>query len=120
MVKNPPAGARDAGSIPGLGRSYGVRNGNPLQYSGLGNSRVQESLIQAVWSWAQHFALPALAGGLFTTEPPGKHFTNIKKSEHFPENSRFLTSLLKKQKIWELDGRWTKSTNFQLQDKYMF
>ena len=35
MVKNPPANAgdlRDIGSIPGLGRSCGVGNGNPLQY----------------------------------------------------------------------------------------
>ena len=30
--------ARDMGSIPGLGRSPGVGNGNPLQYSCLGNS----------------------------------------------------------------------------------
>ena len=40
MVRNPLAGAedsRDMGSIPGLGRSPGVGNGNPLQYSGLGN-----------------------------------------------------------------------------------
>ena len=40
MVKNPPANAgdtRDAGSIPGLGRSPGGGNGNPLQYSCLGN-----------------------------------------------------------------------------------
>ena len=29
--------ARDEGSIPGLGRSSGVGNGNPLQYSCLGN-----------------------------------------------------------------------------------
>ena len=39
--KNQPAnagGARDSGSIPGLGRSPGGRNGNPLQYSCLGNS----------------------------------------------------------------------------------
>ena len=28
---------RDAGSIPGLGRSSGARNGNPLQYFCLGN-----------------------------------------------------------------------------------
>ena len=27
----------DVGSIPGLGRSPGERNGNPLQYSVLGN-----------------------------------------------------------------------------------
>ena len=33
VVKNPPANVGDAGSIPGLGRSPGVGNGNPLQYS---------------------------------------------------------------------------------------
>ena len=40
MVKNPPANAgdvRDAGSIPGSGRSPGGGNGNPLQYSCLEN-----------------------------------------------------------------------------------
>ena len=40
MVKNMPANAgdaRDMGSIPGSGRSPGVGNGNPLQYSFLGN-----------------------------------------------------------------------------------
>ena len=30
--------ARDVGSIPGSGRSPGVRNVNPLHYSCLGNS----------------------------------------------------------------------------------
>ena len=38
VVKNLPANARDAGLIPGLGRSPGVGSGNPLQYSCLGNS----------------------------------------------------------------------------------
>ena len=41
VVKNPPANAgaaRDAGSIPELGRSPGEGNGNPLQYSCLENS----------------------------------------------------------------------------------
>ena len=33
VVKNPPASAEDAGSIPGLGRSPGGGNGNPLLYS---------------------------------------------------------------------------------------
>ena len=37
VVKNPPTNAEDAGSIPGLGRSPGEGNGNPLQYSCLGN-----------------------------------------------------------------------------------
>ena len=41
MVKSLPANAgdtRDAGLIPELGRSPGVGNGNPLQYSCLENS----------------------------------------------------------------------------------
>ena len=39
MVKNPFASAGDIGSIPGSGRSSGEGNGNPLQYSCLGNTR---------------------------------------------------------------------------------
>ena len=38
VVKNPPANAGDAGSIPGSGRSPGGGNGNPLQCSCLENS----------------------------------------------------------------------------------
>ena len=40
VVKNPPDNAadlRDAGSIPGSGRSPGEGNGNPLLYSCLEN-----------------------------------------------------------------------------------
>ena len=40
VVKNPPANAgdaRDVGLIPGSGRSPGVGNGNPFQYSCLEN-----------------------------------------------------------------------------------
>ena len=36
-VKNLPASAEDTVSVPGLGRSLGGGNGNPLQYSCLGN-----------------------------------------------------------------------------------
>ena len=42
MVRNLPASAgeaRDAGLVPGLGRSPGVGNGKPLQYSCLENSK---------------------------------------------------------------------------------
>ena len=42
VVKNPPASAGDAGSIPRLGRSPGEGNGNLLQYSCLGNSMKEE------------------------------------------------------------------------------
>ena len=38
MVKDPPASAGDAGSIPGSRRSPGGGHGNPLQYSCLENS----------------------------------------------------------------------------------
>ena len=37
VVKNLPAKAGDEDSIPGLGRSPEGGNGNPLQYSCLGN-----------------------------------------------------------------------------------
>ena len=37
MVKNTPANAGDASSIRGLRRFPGEGNGNPLQYSSLGN-----------------------------------------------------------------------------------
>ena len=48
MGKNPPANAGDAsdiGSIPGSGRSPGVGNANPLQYSWLGNPMDRRSLM---------------------------------------------------------------------------
>ena len=38
---------RGVGSIPGLGRSPGEKNGNPLQYSCLGNP-----MIRGAW-WVQ-------------------------------------------------------------------
>ena len=46
VIKNPPANARDMGSIPGSGRSPGEGNGNPLQYSCLRNR-----MDRGVW-WA--------------------------------------------------------------------
>ena len=46
MVKNLPANTediKDAGSIPGLGRSSGEGNGNPPQYSCLENPMDREA-----------------------------------------------------------------------------
>ena len=43
MVKNLPASAGDPGSIPGLGRSPGLGNGNLLQYSCLENFMAREA-----------------------------------------------------------------------------
>ena len=43
VVKNPPANAGDSSSIPGLERSPGGGNGNPLQYSCLENPMDREA-----------------------------------------------------------------------------
>ena len=59
MVKNPPANAGDAGdmgSIPGLGRSSGEGNGNPLQYSCLENS-----MDRGAWQATVHGAAKSRA-----------------------------------------------------------
>ena len=50
--KNSPGNAgdiRDAGSIPGSGRSHGEGNGNPFQYSCLGTP-----MDRGVWQAAIH------------------------------------------------------------------
>ena len=52
MVKNLPANAGhtgDLGLIPGSGRSFGVGNGNSLQYFCLGNS-----MDRGVWQATVH------------------------------------------------------------------
>ena len=45
VAKNPPENAGDAGSTPGSGRSPGERDGNPIQYSCLGNPIDRRSLV---------------------------------------------------------------------------
>ena len=46
---NPPANAGDMNSIPGLGKSLGEGNGNPLQYSCQGNP-----MDRGAWQAAVH------------------------------------------------------------------
>ena len=60
VVKNLPASeedTRDMGSIPELGRSLGVRNGIPLQYSCLENSMdsgaLQATVLGVAKTWIQ-------------------------------------------------------------------
>ena len=48
-VKNPPAEARDTGSVPGSGRSFGEGNGNLPQYSCLENP-----MDRGAWRAAVH------------------------------------------------------------------
>ena len=47
-IKNLPANVGDTGSIPGLGRSPGEGNDNPLQYSSLGNPTDRGAWLVAV------------------------------------------------------------------------
>ena len=51
MVKSLLSKARDEGSVPGLGRSSVEGNGNPLQYSCLGNP-----MDRGTW-WAKSMGL---------------------------------------------------------------
>ena len=67
VIKNPPANARDvrdAGSIPGLGRSTGQGHGNPLQYSCLENPMDREA-----W-WATVNGVTRVGHKLVTKPPP--------------------------------------------------
>ena len=54
-VKNPPASAGDKGLIPGSRRNPGEGNGNPLQYSCLGNR-----MDRGAWGAAVHGATKEL------------------------------------------------------------
>ena len=58
--KESACNAGDLGSIPGLGKSPGGRNGNPLQYSGLENSMDREPaglqfMGSQSWAWLNDF-----------------------------------------------------------------
>ena len=69
MVKNPSANAGDSGSIPGSGRSSAEGNGNPPQYSCLGNS-----MDRGAWQTTVH----GVAEDSDTTE---RLNNNIKKKD---------------------------------------
>ena len=55
-VKNPPTNAEDMGSIPGLERSLGEGNGNPLWYSCLRNPMDRGALWATVHGVAKSMA----------------------------------------------------------------
>ena len=77
VVKNLPANAGDTGSIPGMGRSPGEGNGNPLQYSCLGNP-----MDRGAWRAAVHGVCKELdtTEGLNTTTTTSKPHAEKEKS----------------------------------------
>ena len=88
IVKNPPTNAgdiRDAGSVPGWGRSTGGGHGNPLQYSCLENP-----MVRGAW-WA-------------TVHEGAKSQTRLKQfSTHIPSYSLYKTGASSSQR----EGRQT-------------
>ena len=71
-VKNPPANAGDAGdvgSIPGLGRSLGEGNGNPLPYFCLENS-MNSGAWQATVHGATECEVPRVVKFIKTESKP--------------------------------------------------
>ena len=67
VIKNPPAKAEDAGLIPGSRRSPGEGNGNPLQYSCLGNP-----MDRGAW-WAIVHGVTRLRHDLATQQQQKQH-----------------------------------------------
>ena len=67
MVKNLPTNAGHADLMPGAGRSPGEGNGNPLQYSCLGNPMDrggwQATVHGVAQNWTRHACLNASYSG---------------------------------------------------------
>ena len=59
MVKNLAANAGDEGSVPGLRRSPGEGNGNPLQYSYLENPMDQGAWQATVYGVTKNGTRPS-------------------------------------------------------------
>ena len=81
VVKNPPTNAgdtRDVGSIPESGRSLGVGNGDPFQYSCLENSRDRGAWSVGYSPWGHK--------GSDTTD----HTHTTLRSSHFSPDTVFL------------------------------
>ena len=78
MVKNLPANAgdtRDANSIPGPGRSPGEGNGNPFQYSCLGNPMDRETWQAIVHGTAKESGTTIAIKQLKYTRHTKKNYT---------------------------------------------
>ena len=89
VVKNLPASAGDAsdvGSVPGLGRSPGVEDGNPLQYSCL-----EKSMDRGAW-WATVHGVTKSQTQL-SRHPPPSHTHPTHSSTRFSLLSNLHTVL---------------------------
>jgi len=69
----------DMGLIPGSGRSPGKGNGNPLQYSCLGNH-----MDRGAW-WATVHWVTRVSHGLVAKPPPLEHHRAIQKRRNYED-----------------------------------
>ena len=76
VSKESACSACDPGSIPGLGRSPGEGNGNPLQYSCL-----ETPLGRGAW-WATVHRVAGVGHNLATTPPPPQVTANLESLSH--------------------------------------
>ena len=93
MIKNPSANAedtRDDGSIPGSGRSPGVGNGNPLQYSCLETFQRQRSLSGYI---VQVVAKSKTILSLCVCTRSDKHTHTPTHTEEIPESSLTISTI---------------------------
>ena len=76
VVMNPPARARDMGSIPRSGRSPGRGNGNPLHYSCLGNP-----MDRGAWWTIQSMGLQRVSRDLVTKQQQCIGYSGVGETE---------------------------------------
>ena len=89
-VKNLPASAGDAGSIPGLGRSPGEGNSNPLQYSCLGKPMDRGVWWATVNGWVLVTQSCPTLCNLMDCSMPGSSVHGISPSRNTGIGSHFL------------------------------
>ena len=98
MINNLPASAgdtRDVGSIPGQGRSPGVGNGSPLQYSFLENST-------DIGAWQA------------TVHRVTKSWTRLSKSTHALNKMKvFLIRNFRREDSWDRSSSPSKVENLK-------
>ena len=101
-IKNPPANAGDPGLIPKSGRSPGVGNGNPLQYSCLDKSPWTEE-----YPWTEQYP--------WTEEPGGLQSMGLQRVRHdwvteYHQSLIRWDHLWRKEwdpEIWDGESKWS-------------